>query len=178
MAETQRLNVVFLINDNPPKKVILLKRASNKTFAPNFYTGIGGKIGDLPNFKNETPLESAYRELDEETEGEITRDNITLHEFARCIYESGPKLYYFWGKYSKNSLPNISPDDGTLYWVNTKELLQKDLIPTTLEVCKEWAKRKFRTDKPFTVYLRETGKERTVRLVKILGIENGLQNEK
>lgn len=154
--------------------VLLLQRSPNKNYAPNFYTGIGGKIGDLPGFENETPVDSAYRELAEESENAFTKENIKLEEFARCIYESGLRLYYFYGLYPKQTIPHINPNDGTLAWVNTSELPNKDIILTTQAICEEWAKRGFRVDELFTIYVREVGQDRTVRHIKVLKITSGL----
>lgn len=167
--------MVFLIDKDPASKIILLRRSPEKSFAPNFYTGIGGKIGDLPGLENESVLDSAYRELAEETEGELNKENIKLEEFARCIYDSGLTIYYFWGKYVLNDLPHINSKDGTLSWVDVKQLLEKDIIPTTKAVCKEWSKRGFAISTPFTIYVREIGQEQTVRLVETLKVLDGLQ---
>lgn len=87
--------MTFLLDKNSPTKIILLKSSAEKTFAPNFFTGIGGKIGDLPGLEEETVLGSAYRELKEETKDYLTKENTQLREFARCIYNSGLSLYYF-----------------------------------------------------------------------------------
>lgn len=91
----EKFTVIFLVDGDPPGKIVLLKRSPTKKFAPNFFTGIGGKVGDSPAFANEGVLEGAYRELSEETKGDLTFRNIQLKEFARCVYEHGVKLYYF-----------------------------------------------------------------------------------
>ena len=174
MVEIKKWNVIFLVNENPPDKVILLRRAPEKSFAPNFYTGIGGKIGDLPGHEDESVVDSAYRELAEETEGELNRENTKLNEFARCIYDSDLRLYYFWGQHIEDNPPHIDPKDGTLIWVTTDRLLDREFIPTTQAICTEWAKRGYRTDQPFTVRVKEIGMDRTVRLVETLNIEDGL----
>ncbi len=44
MSNQIEWNVIFLVDGDPPTKVVLLKRAEDKTFAPNKYTGIGGKV--------------------------------------------------------------------------------------------------------------------------------------
>jgi len=174
MTENTKWNVVFLIDKNPPSKVILLKRSAQKDYAPNFYTGIGGKIGDIPGLENETPLDSAYRELAEETQGELNEQNIKLHEFARCVYENDLVLYYFWGLYTKKIPPNFDIQDGTLAWVNTKNILDHDIIPTTKAVCTEWAKQDYKVDQPFTVCVRAIGMDKTIRLIEVLKVKNGL----
>jgi len=174
MVEVNRWNVIFLADSKSPEEVLLLRRAADKKFAPNFYTGIGGKIGDLPGLENETPLESAYRELEEETLGRLNKENTSLGEFARCIYDSGLTLYYFWGLCSNSEVPTTDPKDGILIWVNKNELLNHDLIPTTQAVCAEWQKRGMATDRPFTLFVREVGWENTVRLVEVIKVEDGL----
>ena len=174
MTETKEFTVIFLINRNPPGKVLLLKRAAGKAFAPGYYTGIGGKVGDLSGLENESVLEGAYRELAEETQMDLSRDNIVLHPFARCIYEHGIKLYYFYGLYPDDRLPRFDPADGSLEWVSTAELLNMPIIPTTMAVCREWAARSFQTDKPFTLYVRETGMQASVRLVEVIRMQDGL----
>lgn len=174
MKNVNSWNVIFLVDECTPQKVVLLKRASDKTFAPDFYTGIGGKIGDIPGQETETPLDSAYRELMEETCGEINPFKIVLREFARCVYDDGRRLYYFYGQYGVTNLPYINPQEGSLMWVSVSDLLGHNLIPTTKAVCEEWAKRDYVTNRPFTLYVQETGKERTVSLVKAQKIEDGL----
>lgn len=176
MKERSELNVVFLLDKPTPEKVILLKRASTKTYAPDFFTGIGGKIGDIPGLEDETPMESAYRELNEETDGTINSKNTTLTEFARCHIDAGVTIYYFWGIHSGKNLPHISPAEGQLVSATTDDLLDYQIIPTTLEVCRAWKARGFSTGKPFTVYLKHTGMEASIRLVKLIKVEEGLKD--
>lgn len=175
MEKVTKWTVIFLVDQDPPSKIILLKRSAKKTFAPNFYTGIGGKVGDIAGFENETPLESAYRELAEETENDLTIDNIVLHEFARCLYESGLTLHYFWGMYKEVKTPTISANDGTLEWVGTDNLFNFAIIPTTKAVCAEWKNRGFDLKVKFSVYVRETGTEDSVRLIETLKVVEGLR---
>ncbi len=174
MVEVNKWNVIFLVDKNPATKIVLLRRSQDKSFAPGFYTGIGGKIGDMPGFENETPLESAYRELSEETEKHLNYTNTQLHEFARCIYDNGHRLYYFWGTYNGDEPPHIDPKDGVLEWVGVDQLLAKDIIPTTKAICEEWQQRGFSRDKPFSVYMRESGRDRTVRLVEVTCVADSL----
>lgn len=175
MKKVTDWTVIFLVDQDPPSKIILLKRSAKKVFAPNFYVGIGGKVGDIVGFESETPLESAYRELAEETENNLTIDNITLYEFARCLYDSGLTLHYFWGMYKETKLPKISANDGTVEWVETDTLLDLAIIPTTKLVCAEWKKRGFNLNNKFTIYVSETGTQNTVRLVKLLKVADGLR---
>lgn len=174
VKQIKKYNVTFLTDSVPPRNILLLKRAATKDYAPGLFTGIGGKIGDIPGLENETPLESAYRELEEETLGAISQNNVKLKEFARCIYPDGLTIYYFQGNFNNLKTPSINPDDGELIWTTIPDLLSKNIIPTTLAVCEEWKKKDFKTDSPFTVFLEHTGMDGSVRLVKVLKVEDGL----
>lgn len=162
---TNKLTVVFLVDQNPPKRILVFKRSSDRDFAPNMYTGIGGKIE-----VGETELEGALRELNEET----GISGILLKEFGRVIIDNNVRLYYFWGVYAGGELPKS--DVGKLEWVNTEDLLKKEMISTTLLFCKEWEKRKFAVDQPFTVFEKEiewdTAKK--VRINELVEIKEGL----
>ncbi len=158
-------NIVFLVDQNPLNKVIFLKRAANKTFAANFYTGVGGKVEE-----GEELLKSTYRELKEET----GLEGIELKEFARAIIlNANESLHYFWGIYQANSLPKS--DDGVLEWVSKDNLLAKKIIPSTVKVVEEWKKRDFSLIDLFTVYLTEIRTEKTVKKVKLVRITSGLK---
>jgi len=170
----EKFTVIFLINNNPPAKVLLLKRAATKSFAPNYFTGIGGKVGDIPENSDESVLEGAYRELSEETEENLSKEIIKLRGCARCVLKGGIRLHYFWGEYFGIEPPRVNPLDGTLVWVAVEELLQRNIIPTTRVICKEWAQRGFKISCPFTVYVREIGMENTVRLVEVQKVEDEL----
>jgi 8-oxo-dGTP pyrophosphatase MutT (NUDIX family) len=128
----------------------------------------------MPEYRGETALEGAYRELKEETEGELSRENTILTEFAHCAYDSGLRLYYFWGIYRNARPPRVCSTDGTLRWVSTGELLNRGFIPTTQAVCKEWSRRSYQLNKPFSIIVHETGEDRGVKLVKVLQVQDGL----
>jgi 8-oxo-dGTP pyrophosphatase MutT (NUDIX family) len=164
MSIYNQWNVIFLLNQPQPTNIMLLKRSATKTFAPNYYTGIGGKVEP-----NETISQSAYRELAEET----GLKNIKLSEFARCIIDNRLRLFYFWGIYSQTRLPHCN--EGDLEWTSINDLLAKKIIPTTLAICQEWSNRKFITNKPFTVQLIEEGATDGVRQVEVERILNGLK---
>jgi len=133
-------NITFLMDRNPPTKIVLLKRAEDKNFAAGWYTGVGGK-----HEPGETKQEAAERELKEET-GLV----IPIHEFARVIVDQKWYLYYFWGIFSGDDLPIC--DEGDLEWVDITEVLEKNIVRSTLHMIYEWSKRDFRTDMPWTLY--------------------------
>jgi len=160
--ECKAWNVIFLVDQVPPTKAVLLKRAGNKSFAPNMYTGIGGKI-EL----NEDPLASANREMQEET-----GLRLPLTEFARVHIKPDLMLYYFYGLFS-GDLPKTA--DGSLEWIITDEILSRDIIPTTKRMMEEWKKRDFAVDKPYTVILQESEPVDGIRSAKVLRAEEGLR---
>ncbi len=136
--------VVFLLDQVPnPTRVVLLKRAAWKSFAPGLSTGIGGKFEE-----GETAEQAAYRELEEET----GLSDIELTQFARAYCSWAPELYYFWGIAPSRSLPECN--EGTLSWVTTAAILRKRIIPTTLTVLQEWSERGFNPDTRYTLWLR------------------------
>lgn len=162
--EQREWNVVFLLDNNPPQKIVLLKRVSSKSYAPNFYTGIGGKVDP----EDKSIESSAYRELKEET----GVDDVKLNEIARCIIDNKYVVYYFWGVYKNSNLPKT--EDGELEWVDIESLFDKEIIPTTRNMLEEWKKRGFKADATFTVNLKELGVERTVKLLETVEIREGL----
>lgn len=148
-------NVIFLINQNPPTKIVFLKRGPNRSFAPNMYTGVGGKVEE-----GETLLESAYRELNEET-GITT---VKLQQFAKVIINQTDELIYFFGIFPYT--PNL-PDsnEGTLEWVKTEDIFQKDIIPTTKEMLKKWRKQNFSTQS-FILNVKTINEENGIKKLK------------
>lgn len=164
MFEQTEWNVVFLLDQDPPSKIVMLKRSDKKSFAPNFYTGVGGKV----DLEDKSILDSAYRELMEET----GIKGIELTEFARCITDNKYIIYYFWGIYQNDKLPFT--EDGTLEWVKKEDILDREIIPTTQLVCQEWLNRDLKIDKPFTTYVKEVGMNGTVKVVELEQVKEEL----
>lgn len=162
MLDRKLWNVIFLLNKIPLTKIVLLKRAKDKKFAPNFYTGIGGKVE-----VGESVLESANRELKEETGIE----GLELKQFAKCFLKD-EEGSYFWAILDTTSLPSSA--DGDLEWTPIETLLNKDMIPSTKAICREWKNRNFETDRSFTIFLNDLGLIRGVKKVSIKKIVDGL----
>jgi 8-oxo-dGTP diphosphatase len=111
---------------------LLHKRSPAKAFAPNRWTGIGGRVeadefGDLKA--------SALRELHEEAGFEL----VDLENFAlrRTLFLVRPDgifiwLVYFTGKLSVLTTP-VCPE-GTLAWKEPHEFTSLDIIPTSRPV--------------------------------------------
>lgn len=150
----QTWTVIFLLDAVPPQRLMMLKRAPWKSFAPNMYTGIGGK-----EEHNEGPYACALRELEEET-GLV---DVTLTEFAHCLLDGEKSLHYYWGLAPQPALPACT--EGTLEWTAARDLLALPIIPTTLEVLKIWQQNAFSTDTYFNVYEKSVGTQETYSLV-------------
>lgn len=143
----KRFTTIFLADKIYPTKLVLLKRGADMKFAPNKLTGMGGKIGDKEEFKDETPLESAIRELHEES-GLV---GIPLKEFGRLIVNGNKRVvHYFYGITDQDKLPQCP--EGTLEWVPFKMILSKDIIPTTKLFLEEWLAG-FGNWDPFTLFV-------------------------
>ncbi len=118
--------VVVLFNAG---RVLLLHRASWKSFAPNRWTGIGGRVesaecGDLEA--------AARRELAEETD--LRPDEISLLTLRRTLTfysadEGLVTLVYFTGETTTDRIP--SSNEGSLAWVEPSRLDRLDLIENT-----------------------------------------------
>ncbi len=151
-------SVVFLGDELPPTSVVLLQRAPTKTFAPNMYTGIGGHREEF----DKDIMETFRRELEEET----GIKDIELTEFARLVVRENDEriLYYAFGQYDhKRALPKCN--EGTLEWVETDNLLNKPVIPTTAAVINEWSNRYFAIDKPFTLTMHQKNQGPILELI-------------
>lgn len=138
--------VVFFL-DIKNRRIGMLKRAAGLDFAPNLYTGVGGKIE-----KDEGHIRGALRELAEELkEKDFSRENI--QEFGRLIINQRNIISYFVLPYDKPELPGTEKNIGELGWMGLDAVLQADIIPTTRFFMEEWAKRDWSADHPFTVFL-------------------------
>lgn len=157
----QHFNVIFLLDTLPPKRILLLKRAPEKAFAPNWYTGVGGKVEI-----GETFDESALRELEEET----GLSDTALYKFA-CAYVGGDTvLHYYYGFYDGDA-PHCP--EGILGWVAEKDLLKKAIIPSTAAILEIWQSRNY-TKNGFTLTIRRKQGNTSLQGVTIEKIQDQL----
>lgn len=162
----QRSNACFLVDNLAnPQQVLMLQRAATKQFAPNLWTGIGGKYEG-----EESLLEGVQRELLEET-GLISQ----LVEFARCSINNEKALHYFVGIADPTVTPHCN--EGAVAWVNTKSIFDREIIPTTRFVLEEWARRGFLSDRPFTVRLSRRDVHDAGSTWEHVEIDEGLDTE-
>ena len=103
-------NLILVLNKDQ-NKVLFLYRSKDPY--KGLYNLIGGKIED-----NETFLESAYRELFEETG--ITRNDITLTPFIDYTWHTlGSKMKVFIGKLNRNV--ELVEEIHQLHWMDIDE---------------------------------------------------------
>ncbi len=138
--------VVFFI-DQKTRRIGMLRRSGNVDFAPNMYTGVGGKIE-----KGEGNYSGAARELNEELVG--TFEKTSLHEFGRIIINGKAIISYFSLPFEADALPSTTENIGDLSWVSLDDIMQLEIIPTTKIFMEEWKKRAWDTSHPFTVSIQ------------------------
>ena len=147
MSSREKYTTIFLADQTKPTRFFLLKRASTKKFAPNLYTGFGGKVEE-----GETRKQGAYRELEEET----GLTNIRLTEFGRLIINQEKILYQFFGTYMGEPL---ICNEGHVETVATDQLFFLPLIPTAKLFLEAWEQRNWRTTEHFTLLVERKNPE-------------------
>lgn len=113
-------------------RYLLLKRSPHKRFAPNQWTGIGGRV-ENDEFGRLTY--SALRELKEETG--IDEDQVQGFTLRRVILVARPAdninlLLYFTGCLDQPVLPDCP--EGTLAWMKLEEMIGLEIIETSRPV--------------------------------------------
>ncbi len=105
-----KMNIIVVYNTQEDKILMCLRK---KDPYKGLYNLVGGKIE-----KDETGLESAYRELEEESG--ITKDDITLTHLMTCNYQmSNNELQVYVGKLNKEV--KVVEEVNKLYWVDAND---------------------------------------------------------
>jgi 8-oxo-dGTP diphosphatase len=108
----------FVLNGDD---VLLMKRAAHKRVFPNRYNGVGGHIE-----RNEDPLASARREIQEETGLDVC--DVRL----RAVYniDAGEATGIFLLVFTAhcNSREVSANSEGTLHWIPRDQLYSLDLV--------------------------------------------------
>jgi 8-oxo-dGTP diphosphatase len=114
------------------KRLLLLKRAAWKSFFPNRWTGIGGKVepDELADLES-----AARRELVEETD--LMHSDVSPLTLRRTLTLDRPTegllcILYFTGTTTTNRVPSCN--EGTLHWVTPDELPGLDIIDNSAGV--------------------------------------------
>lgn len=118
---------IFLLSEDE-KEILLIHRSKEKEYLPDYYAGLGGKMDSLDN---ETPLDAAYREIQEESgyhKEEI--QNLKLKGII-TVYDRFGKwiVYEFVGKINKKKFEaKQEMNEGTLEWLNFSQFKGLKLI--------------------------------------------------
>jgi len=114
----------FLQNNG---KYLLMKRADNRSIAPNVWSGVGGH---MEQSEINDPLSACYREITEETG--IDRSNIVFLELLYIIIRRSKdeirQNYIYFGETSQTDV--IQTGEGELFWIFEKELLDREYTKT------------------------------------------------
>ena len=129
-SEFSYLSAVEIFLLSPDKKeVLLLKRSADKKILPHYYAGVGGKM-DLTSI--ESPLTTAYREIEEET-GYKFSDIASLNlAGVYTVFDKFGKwnIFEFVGQVKKKLFEKtFEMNEGTLTWVPVEKIEDYRLIP-------------------------------------------------
>lgn len=105
-----KMNIIVVYNTQEDKILMCLRK---KAPYKGLYNLVGGKVEE-----NETGLESAYRELEEESG--ITKEDIVLTHLMTCNYQmSNNELQVYIGKLKKEV--KVVEEVNKLYWIDASE---------------------------------------------------------
>ena len=128
--------VAFLLNEE--QEVLFLQKKPKDTFLAGFLVPIGGHI---ESYEINEPQKACLREIEEETGLKSDYiDNLTLRYIVLRIKENQEIRiqYVFFGKVSKSSTL-IESDEGSLAWVDYKDITNKNVSATTSEIVKHYS---------------------------------------
>jgi 8-oxo-dGTP pyrophosphatase MutT (NUDIX family) len=120
--------ISFLLFSKDEKKVLLLRRSADKSFAPNLITGIGGTV-EFASGEAKDMWQCAFRELKEECgipQEEVTRLGASL-QFIRPDPGITHMITWCTGTW-EGAIP--TSDDGVLAWYDVDQLPIQDMVPS------------------------------------------------
>lgn len=115
----------FVMNDGD---VLLMKRAPHKRVFPNQYNGLGGHIE-----RDEDPLNSVIREVEEETGLEIYDVRLRGVYNIDAGDETGIMLLIFTAETDDREI-KVESDEGTLHWTPLATATTLDLVEDLPEI--------------------------------------------
>ena len=123
-----RAYVTILLVDEKKENVLLLKRAANKSFAPNLITGVGGTV-ELEEGEAQDMWKTVERELEEEVgiKHSEVRDWYATLRFMREDEHGTHIITNVVGTWEGE--PPAS-DDGVLAWYPINTLPVDELVPS------------------------------------------------
>ncbi len=118
---------IFLLSSDE-KEVLLIHRSKDKEYLPDYYAGLGGKMDSADI---ETPLQAAFREIEEEGSYRPKEiENLQLKGIITVQDRFGKWIVFeFVGKVQTRHFTDKKKiDEGTLEWVPFDNLSQLNLI--------------------------------------------------
>lgn len=132
LIKLRTTTTTYLMNNDD---FLLMERAKNRKFAPGIWAGVGGHLE--PHEIN-NPEESCLREIYEETGiEEKDLENLKLKYIVLRRSKDEIRIQYVYFANSKTR-DIIQTDEGELFWINKKELFERDLSATTRETLKHY----------------------------------------
>ncbi len=157
------LGYTALFLQDEQDRVLVLKRAAWKKFAPNLYTGIGGQllITEYDNIE-----EGLRRELEEETGLKLSEvQELELRGSILVVNRGDGSIdsvvYYYLGRVRFEDVIDLSCNEGELEWYAIDALEGLDFIPT-IKKCYRYVFDK--TVKKFTSIYDESDGSHTLKL--------------
>ena len=133
---TLRNSVAAFLRNN--YKYLLMNRAPNRKIAPGVWCGVGGHIE--PHEIND-PLTACYREIEEET-GIQKCQIVSIDLYYIIMRRSKDEIrqsYIYFGETLQTDVTQT--DEGTLFWINEKDLLNREYSKTFAAMLEHYAKR-------------------------------------
>jgi 8-oxo-dGTP diphosphatase len=132
LIKLRTIATAYLMNN---EEFLLMKRSKDRKFKPGIWAGVGGHLE--PHEIN-NPEEACLREIFEETG--IDGKNLEGFKLKYIILRRSKeeiRIQYVYFAYSKTRNINQT-DEGELFWINKKELFDRDLSATTKETLKHY----------------------------------------
>lgn len=129
MVAAKLYTVIILFHNG---NLLMLRRAAWKKFAPDRWTGLGGRVE--PHELDDLGI-AARRELFEETDLEPTEVSQLLLRRTLTFFNEAEglvTLLYFTGDAATNRVPACT--EGTLTWIDQADLAKLDVIENTARV--------------------------------------------
>lgn len=122
-------------------QVLVMKRASHKEIGPNSWSGLAGHMED---WELGDPYSACFREIEEESG--IRKEDLEELSLGYIIYnrmkEEVIVNHLFFGKVNKKE--TRASDEGQLYWVDKKELVEMMGIPGINKAMKDYYDQPFK----------------------------------